>query len=141
MLIETFFRNGGHITPPLYHAYAALKSQFGARTAQEIIQFRLSHLPELLKVAREEGLGSDSDSQCREVDTYDVFWDTGLFEDMQCRLKEYLSEIPSEQRELWIREGKWRVIWQGTDEMKELGLAKDVVGAIWTRAGAVHPYR
>ncbi|KAK0456960.1 hypothetical protein EV421DRAFT_1755804, partial [Armillaria borealis] len=36
-------RNGGHITPPLYHHYLDLKKH-GAEVAQHIIQFRLSHL-------------------------------------------------------------------------------------------------
>ncbi|KAK0189235.1 FAD dependent oxidoreductase [Armillaria mellea] len=47
-------RNGGHITPPLYHDYLDLKKKHGAEAAKQIIQFRLSHLDELIGVAEEE---------------------------------------------------------------------------------------
>ncbi len=36
-------RNGGHITPQLYHGYLDLKKH-GTEAAKQIIQFRLSHL-------------------------------------------------------------------------------------------------
>ncbi|PBK89194.1 hypothetical protein ARMGADRAFT_1083740 [Armillaria gallica] len=40
-------RNGGHITPPLYHDYLDLKKKHGAEAAKQIIHLRLSHLDEL----------------------------------------------------------------------------------------------
>ncbi|KAK0506551.1 FAD dependent oxidoreductase [Armillaria luteobubalina] len=70
-------RNRGHITPPLYHDYLDLKKKHGTEVAKQIIQFRLSHLDELISVAEEEGLIEES--QCRKVDTYDVYFDKGLW--------------------------------------------------------------
>ncbi|SJL14319.1 uncharacterized protein ARMOST_17775 [Armillaria ostoyae] len=63
-------RNGGHIASPLYHDYLDLKKKHGAEAAKQIIQFRLSHLDELISVAEEEGMTEES--QCRKVDTYEA---------------------------------------------------------------------
>ncbi|KAF7370571.1 FAD-dependent protein [Mycena sanguinolenta] len=60
-------RNGGHITPPLFHDYLRIKEEVGVDMAKAIIRFRLAHLAELLRVAEEDEILEDS--QCREVDT------------------------------------------------------------------------
>ncbi|SJL16476.1 uncharacterized protein ARMOST_20002 [Armillaria ostoyae] len=62
--------------PPLY--CLNLKKKHGAEVAKQIIQFRLSHLDELISVVEEEGLTEES--QCRKVDTYNVFFDKDMFE-------------------------------------------------------------
>ncbi|PBK79868.1 hypothetical protein ARMGADRAFT_1092735 [Armillaria gallica] len=85
----------GDITPPLYHDYLDLKKKHGAEAAKQIIQFRLSHLDELISVAEEEGLTEES--QCRKVDTYGVFFDKGVFEGAKEKLGRYLEELPSEK--------------------------------------------
>ncbi|SJL05214.1 uncharacterized protein ARMOST_08580 [Armillaria ostoyae] len=59
-----------------------------AEAAKQIIQFRLSHLDELISVAEEQGLTEED--QCRKVDTYDVLFDKDVFE----RAKE---KLPSEK--------------------------------------------
>ncbi|KAJ7224226.1 nucleotide-binding domain-containing protein [Mycena pura] len=124
-------RNGGHITPPLYHDYRALKEAHGAERAKEIIRFRLAHLAELLQVSREENI--DDSSQCRTVETFDMFFDAAMFEVAVRNLAIYLDEMP-EQRKLW------RVV--SADEcIKDLQFSPTVVGAIATTAGAIHPYR
>jgi hypothetical protein len=38
------YRNGGHITPLVFHDYLALKKEHGAEMAKSIIEFRLAHL-------------------------------------------------------------------------------------------------
>ncbi|TRM69265.1 FAD dependent oxidoreductase [Schizophyllum amplum] len=124
-------RNGGHITPPLYHDYALLKKEFGAQAAQHIIRFRLAHLSELLQVAEEEGLLEDS--QCRQVETFDVFFEQSLFDSAKERLADYLDDLESENN-YWKVYGK-------SECATEIHASKRAVGAISTRAGAVHPYR
>ena len=88
------FRNGGHITPTLYSEYEDLKKQYGMEIAKKIIRFRLSHLPELLAVAEEEDLLQDS--QCREVEAFDVFHDATLYETTKAQLSAYRKDLPEE---------------------------------------------
>ncbi|KAG7450844.1 FAD dependent oxidoreductase [Guyanagaster necrorhizus] len=121
-------RNGGHITPPLYHDYLDLKKKHGAEAAKQIIEFRLSHLDELIRVAEEEGLTKES--QCRKVETYDVFFDKEVFEGAKEKLGRYLEELSSEK-------GGWDTV-EGSAGMQ---LADGVCGVISTTGGAIHPYR
>lgn len=62
--------------------------------AQKIIRFRLSHLPHLLAVAAEEHLLEES--QCREVDAFDVYHDKGHFKKAKEQLKRYQKDFPVE---------------------------------------------
>ena len=64
------------------------------KIAKKIIRFRLSHLPELLAVAEEEGLLQDS--QCREVEAFDVFHDPALYEAAMAQLSAYRKDLPVE---------------------------------------------
>lgn len=97
-VINNLKRNGGHITPPLYQDYSDLKAAHGLSMAKAIIRFRLAHLPELIRVAKEEDLLETS--QCREVETYDVFFEQGLFEISKEKLRTYLDDNP-EETENW----------------------------------------
>jgi glycine/D-amino acid oxidase-like deaminating enzyme len=127
-------RNGGHITPPLYHDYQALVEEHGLETAREIIRFRLKHLPEILRVVKEEGTRLQEESQAREVQTYDAYWDEGVFKDAKKNLEDYLRAFEEE------RERGWRVL-EKDECLAELGIYDKAVGALTTTAGAVHPYR
>ena len=62
--------------------------------AKKIIRFRLSHLEQLLAVAKEEDLLDDS--QCRQVEAFDVFHDAGLFRKALSWLREYQTDLPEE---------------------------------------------
>ena len=95
-------RNGGHITPVLYQDYVVLKREHGKEMAQKIIRFRLSHLEQLLQVAEEEGLLSDS--QCRRVEAFDVFHDKKLFGQAKFWLEEYRKDLPEESRNYKVYE-------------------------------------
>ncbi|KAJ7596303.1 FAD dependent oxidoreductase [Mycena floridula] len=123
-------RNGGHITPLLYHDYAELKKVNGIDQARSIIRFRLAHLAELLRVAKEEGLLEDS--QAREVQTFDVFFAKEMLELSKKKLAAYLVDIPEETE-------NWEVL--EADALEGLQLSDKVVGCITTKAGAIHPYR
>ncbi|KAF7356564.1 Fad dependent [Mycena venus] len=124
-------RNGGHITPLLFHDYLTLKKQFGAERAKSIIRFRLAHLAELIRVSKEEDILADS--QCREVETFDVFFEQEAFDLAVQNLNAYLDEMPEQRR-------MWRIV--GVEEcVKNLQFSQRAVGAIATTAGAIHPYR
>jgi hypothetical protein len=88
------FRNGGHITPVLYAEYSELKERYGLKTAKMIIRFRLGHLQRIMTVASEEGLLEQS--QCREVEAFDVFHDLGLFKEAKNKLHVYKEDLPAE---------------------------------------------
>jgi hypothetical protein len=86
----------------LYQDYAVLNREHGKEMAQKIIRFRLSHLEQLLQVAEEEGLSSDS--QCRRVEAFDVFHDKNLFRQAKSWLEEYQEDLPEESRNYRIYE-------------------------------------
>lgn len=96
-------RNGGHVTPILYGEYSDLKQQYGMDIAKKIIRFRLSHFPELLAVATEEGLLEDS--QCRQVEAFDVFYDAGRYKAAKAKLTTYQRDLPAESAEYKSYEG------------------------------------
>lgn len=127
-------RNGGHITPPLYHDYSSLKKEFGATVAQRIIRFRLAHLQEFLRVAEEEGLLIDS--QARRVQTFDVFFDRETFLQAKAKLEEYSRDMPNEGKVYSALDPV-----DGVDLAEEYQLSPGAAGCITTTAGAIHPYR
>ena len=96
-------RNGGHIAPMLYAEYRELKEVHGIGVAKEIIRFRLAQLPEILKVAAEENVMEES--QCREVQAFDVFHDKGLYGEAKAMLAEYEKDMPSEGSLFQVHEG------------------------------------
>ena len=97
-------RNGGHIAPVLYAQYGELKERYGMEVAKEIIRFRLAHLPEMLKVAAEENLIEES--QCREVQVFDVFHEAGLYGEAKAMLAEYQKDLPCEGSSFQVHEGE-----------------------------------
>ncbi|TFK22042.1 DAO-domain-containing protein [Coprinopsis marcescibilis] len=124
-------RNGGHVTPVLYQEYSDIKAVHGKDMAQKIIRFRLAHISQTLQVAKEENLLDDS--QGREVEAFDVFFDKGLFRKAKLLLKEFQADLPDESTDYKICETR--------EELDKLQLSKSIVGCFSTRAGAIHPYR
>ncbi|KAH7910011.1 FAD dependent oxidoreductase-domain-containing protein [Hygrophoropsis aurantiaca] len=124
-------RNGGHINPPLYHDYTALKRQFGAETAKAIMRFRLSHLGEMRRVAAEEQLVEAS--QCREVESVDVYYDQGVFDKAKRKLEAYRRDMP-------VESAPYRV-YEAAEAREKFHLSPFVAGCMTSIAGAVHPYR
>ncbi|KAF7292844.1 FAD-dependent protein [Mycena indigotica] len=122
-------RNGGHITPNLYNDYTDLKTAYGKDVAKQIINFRLGHLEEFLRVSAEENVLVDS--QCRKVETFDLYLDGDEFKGGQVNLAAYLKDFPEQ-----------KPIWRVVDKVETLQVDPEVVvGAITTTAGAMHPYR
>ena len=94
ILIIIFFRNGGHIKPPLHHDYTQLKNLHGSEQAAAIMRFRLQHIDELLLVAEEEECVKHS--QGREVESLDVFYDAAKFEKAKEQLRQWKVDMPLE---------------------------------------------
>ncbi|KAI6042479.1 FAD dependent oxidoreductase [Pisolithus marmoratus] len=124
-------RNGGHISPPLYHDWAALQKQYGDVTAQKLIKFRLAHLQELRKVAEEEGILDIS--QWRAVDLVDVYYDSRSFDKAKDKLSKYQQDLPFE--------ASHHRVYEAAEVKETFHLADDVAGCIVSGAGAIHPYR
>lgn len=87
-------RNGGHISPPLYHDWASLQSQYRNAAAEKMIKFRLAHLHEFRKVAEEEGILEAC--QWREVDIVDAYYEKGEFDGAKVKLRKYQQDLPFE---------------------------------------------
>lgn len=141
------YRNGGHITPVLYLEYPQLKEALGQDLATKIMRFRLHHLESLLEVAEEEGLLEQS--QCRRVDTHDVFFDPSHFNTAKQCLAVYCADLPVESRTFRVVETKEELqvhqLYPNsirlTPIVQALQLSPRAVGCIVTKAGAIHPYR
>lgn len=97
-------RNGGQIAPVLYAQYGELKEKHGMEVAKEIIRFRVGHLPEMLKVAAEEKVSEES--QCREVQVFEVFHDVGLYGEAKAKLAEYEEEVACGGSSFQVHEGR-----------------------------------
>lgn len=85
--------------------------EHGAKAAAQIIRFRLLHVQELLAVAHDEGLLQDSN--CREVETFDVFHDKEYYADAKQHLSVYQRGMPVEGAGYSIYEGEDRLkVWE-----------------------------
>lgn len=87
-------RNGGHISPLLYHDYEILRQDHGDIVAQKMIRFRLAHLQELRRVAEEEGVLEGS--QWRQVETVDAYYNRDLFTKAKAKVQDYQQALPFE---------------------------------------------
>lgn len=62
--------------------------------AKKIIRFRTSHFAELKRVSEEEGILENT--QCREVEHCDVYYDPEAFESAKEKLKAFKADMPEE---------------------------------------------
>lgn len=91
---SSIHRNGGHISPLLYHDYAILRQDHGDVVAQKMIQFRLAHLHALRRAAEEEGVLEES--QWRQVETVDAYYNRELFARAKAKVQGYQQALPFE---------------------------------------------
>ncbi|KAI0791675.1 FAD dependent oxidoreductase-domain-containing protein [Abortiporus biennis] len=124
-------RNGGHINPPLYQDYQGLVKKYGEKTAKTILRFRLSHLPELLNISKEEDLLKES--QCREVEHFDVYFNRDGYNEAKTELSVWKAAMPEESSNFEAADG--------IEAVERYGLSPQVVGCIHGPGGAIHPYR
>lgn len=85
--VQSSARNGGHISPVLYHDYAIFCQDYGDVAAQKLMQFRLTHLQELRRAA--EGEGVLDESQWRQVEAVDAYYHQELFEKAKAKVQTY----------------------------------------------------
>ena len=85
-------RNGGHISPPLYHDYAILRQDHGDVIAQKMTKFRLAHLHELRQAAGEESILDTS--QWRQVELVDAYYNQELFAKAKAKAEAYQRALP-----------------------------------------------
>jgi hypothetical protein len=104
LMHESLVRNGGHITPALYTEYPDLLDKYGRKTARQMIRFRLSHLHELLAVAKEEDVLKES--QCRQVQMCDVYFDRERWAKALESLEFYRKEMGPDDGIFEVWEGK-----------------------------------
>ncbi|KAG6374444.1 FAD dependent oxidoreductase [Boletus reticuloceps] len=123
-------RNGGHITPSLYQDFAILRQDHGDAAAHKIIKFRLAHLHELRRAAEEEGVFEQS--QWRQVETVDAFFNRDLFAKAKAQVQAYQQALPSE--------ASYYRVYESPEAIEKYDFASDVVGSIASGAGALHPY-
>ncbi len=82
-----------------------MKKKHDAEAAKQIIQFRLSHLDELISVAEEQGLTEEG--QYRKADAYDVFFDKDVFERTKEKLGPGMLLGRAAEREGWLGYNGW----------------------------------
>ncbi|KAG1727309.1 FAD dependent oxidoreductase [Suillus lakei] len=124
-------RNGGHISPPLYHDYTSLKRDHGQPVAQKMMKLRLAHLEELRSVAEQEGILAES--QWREVESVDVFYNSDMFEKAKTKVQTYKADLPFD--------AKHHEVYEAKEAIEKYRLASDTLGCISSSAGAIHPYQ
>lgn len=134
-----------------YHDYTELRTEHGIDMARKISRFRLSHFQELLSVATDENLLEDS--QCREVEALDAFYEPSLFDEAKGKLETYKRDLPEESSRYQIYEGLDKIKVSLTVSPfnsttltaclfnQNLQLSSLTVGCMSTRGGAMHPYR
>lgn len=124
-------RNGGHVKPPLHHDYLLLKKKLGSEQAAKLIRLRLMHLREMLAVAIEDEISSES--QCREVDSLDVYFTQDKFDEAKIQLQAWKDDMPEEAKDYNAIEAK--------EAIQRFHLSQGITGVVYNAAGAMHPYR
>ncbi|RYP91900.1 hypothetical protein DL770_001960 [Monosporascus sp. CRB-9-2] len=123
-------RNGGHIKPSPYEAFAQQRLAGRApERAAELARFQVAHVRTLTELCAHEGW--DALAECREVETVDLYLDEG---DRDAAF--------AEVRELgrWAPELEMRM-WDATEARERFKVNSHVKGAISYTAGALWPFR
>lgn len=94
-------RNGGHINEAGYEDYPHLKQHFGKDVAMKMVRFRMNHIEELQRVAREENV--EVESQVRAVTTLNVVFDKIVWECLKDQLREFKEDFGDEAKD-------WRAV-------------------------------
>ncbi|KAG1774625.1 FAD dependent oxidoreductase [Suillus placidus] len=110
-------RNGGHISPPLYHDYTSLKCDHGQA--------------ELRNVAEQEGVLAEF--QWWEVESIGMFYNSDMFEKAKTKVQTYKADLPFDAEHHKVHEAK--------EAIEKYRLASDTLGCISSSAGAIHPYQ
>ena len=101
---DAVLRNGGHISPPLFHDYVRLKSEFGVDSAKRIIHFRLAHLSALREAVKD--IDALDHSQIRDVEMLDVYFNQDKFKEEVKALDIWRNDMPEEAADTRVVEGR-----------------------------------
>ncbi|KAH7108354.1 nucleotide-binding domain-containing protein [Auriculariales sp. MPI-PUGE-AT-0066] len=123
-------RNGGHIKPGIYEDYTLLKRRHGVAAAKTIIQLRLAHIHETIRVAEKEGVINAAD--VRETEGIDVCLSEELFQSFKQRFAEWQADAPLQ--------AKGFTVYDADEARKKFTLSDECKGAIVGPAGALSPY-
>ncbi|OCH94234.1 FAD dependent oxidoreductase [Obba rivulosa] len=124
-------RNGGHINPPLYHDYRELVEAHGAARAATLVRFRLAHMAELARVARDEGLAEHA--EIRQTEHLEVHMTEESWEEAKAGVKAWKEGMPQEAATCEV--------WEGAEARERFCLPENVLGCVVVPGGAIHPYR
>ncbi|KAJ5206892.1 FAD dependent oxidoreductase [Penicillium cf. griseofulvum] len=122
-------RNGGHIleTADEYSEFADI---FGVDAARKLVRFRLAHLQEMLAVAEE--LGITTETQARKVQFLSVYFSEETWQAALERMHRFKEKMPEEAAE-WTS-------YEGDAIPKEMCLTR-ARGIVAGPAGALWPYK
>lgn len=95
-------RNGGHILETA-DDYAEFSDVFGVDAARKLIRFRMSHLQEMLSVAEE--LGITTETQARKVQFLSVYFGDEPWKAALERMHRFKEGMPEESAEWTSYEG------------------------------------
>ncbi|VDC07026.1 unnamed protein product [Peniophora sp. CBMAI 1063] len=124
-------RNGGHVNPPLFHDYLALRKEFGREVAAQTVRWRLSHLVALQRAAEAED--ATEHTQVRIVESLDVYYSLEALEKAKEGLAAWKEDMPEESRDVHCVEGE--------EAQNRFRVGPGALGVISTPGGAAHPYR
>ncbi|EMD41519.1 hypothetical protein CERSUDRAFT_101951 [Gelatoporia subvermispora B] len=124
-------RNGGHINPPLYHDYPELVEEHGAEAAAMLVRFRLAHMAELRRVARDEGL--EAHAEVRTTEHLEVHMTEEAWAEARENARKWREGMPEEARGCEV--------WEAREAQERFGLPENVIGCVVVPGGAIHPYR
>ncbi|KAJ5503404.1 FAD dependent oxidoreductase [Penicillium fimorum] len=122
-------RNGGHILETA-DEYAEFADAFGVDAARKLIRFRLAHLREMLGVAEE--LGLTTESQARKVRFLSVYFGEEPWRAALERMRRFKEAMPEEAAE-WTS-------YEGDAIPREFCLTR-ARGIVAGAAGALWPYK
>ncbi|KAJ5824140.1 FAD dependent oxidoreductase [Penicillium robsamsonii] len=122
-------RNGGHILETA-DEYAEFADAFGVDAARKLVRFRLAHLREILAVAEE--LGITTETQARKVQFLSVYFGEEPWRAAMERMRRFKEGMPEEAAE-WTS-------YEGDAIPRELCLTR-ARGVVAGPAGALWPYR
>ncbi|KAJ5708343.1 hypothetical protein N7488_008144 [Penicillium malachiteum] len=122
-------RNGGHIIETA-DEYGELADAFGSEAARRIMRFRLSHLKEMLQVAKELGLSEEA--QARKVQFLSAYFGEEPWREALERLRRFKEGMPEEAAE-WVA--------YDTESMPKDFRLSNATGVVAGPAGAIWPYK
>ncbi|KAI9040535.1 NAD(P)/FAD-dependent oxidoreductase [Aspergillus affinis] len=121
-------RNGGHILETV-EEFTELEQSIGLEAAKKVVQFRLSHLDEVLAVAEEYGLVEEA--QARKVQFLSVYFDDERWDEAVRCIKRFKECMPTESAD-------WRIFEREIPTEFCLPAARGIIAG---PAGALWPYR